>query len=274
MTGDLPDPSAQFYAQTYGASVPDWPGEIEFYRSLAADATSKGQAVMEVACGTGRVAIPLARAGARVTALDLSPLMLDVAREKSRSTPNIRWIEGDMRSFDLGEPFGLIIIPGHSFQNLLTPEDQLATLRSIRRHLLPGGILVVHLDHQSVDWLGWLAGPKRGIFEPAEEFLHPTTGRLVRALRAWSYEPATQTAIAQTVWQEIGTDGSVAGRWERGPIRLHCVFRFEMHHLLALAGFELDAVYGDFVRGELTDDSEEMVWVARNPAADHFTSTG
>jgi hypothetical protein len=60
--------------------------------------------------------------------------------------------------------------------------------------------------------------------------------------------------------------GKVVDRWERGPTRLHCVFRFEMEHLLARAGFALDALYGDFLRGGLTDRSAEMVWVARSDA--------
>jgi hypothetical protein len=54
-------------------------------------------------------------------------------------------------------------------------------------------------------------------------------------------------------------------RIEREPIRLHCVFRFEMDHLLARVGFEVEAVYGDFFRHELQDDSSGMIWVARRP---------
>jgi ubiquinone/menaquinone biosynthesis C-methylase UbiE len=257
----------EFYAQTYDAAVSDWPGEIDFYQELAAEAHSNGRTVLEVACGTGRVAIRLARDGVEVVGLDLSSAMLDVAREKSAGMSNIRWVQGDMRSFQLSETFGLVIIPGHAFQNLLTAADQIACLESIERHLGPRGTLVVHLDHQNVSWLGDLTRDRRGVFETAEQFCHPKTGRQVRTSRAWSYEPSTQTAIAQTVWEEINADGEVADRWESGPIRLHCVFRFEMEHLLALTGFEVEAVYGNFFREELTDESTEMVWVAKNRRA-------
>jgi ubiquinone/menaquinone biosynthesis C-methylase UbiE len=252
-----------FYAETYDTVVPDWPGEIDFYRALAAEATSKGQAVLEIACGTGRVAIRLARDGADVVGLDLSPAMLAVAREKSRGTSNIRWAEGDMRSFDLRETFGLAIIPGHSFQNILTADDQVATLESIRRHLVPRGLLVVHLDQPETDWLGDLTRDQGGVFEPSDAFIHPETGRRFRTLQAWSYEPATQTAISHKVWEELGPDGQVVDRLDRGSIRLHVVFRFEMEHLLARAGFTVEAVHGDFYRQELRDDSTEMIWVAR-----------
>jgi hypothetical protein len=124
---------------------------------------------------------------------------------------------------------------------------------------------VVHLDHQDVSWLGDLRGEKGGLFEAAEQFPHPKTGRQVRTSRAWSYEPVTQTAIVETVWEEIDAGGRrVVERWETGPIRLHCVFRFEMEHLLARVGFVVEATYGDFFKRKLRDESSEMIWVARN----------
>ncbi|MEA3334710.1 MAG: class I SAM-dependent methyltransferase [Chloroflexota bacterium] len=253
---------ARFYAQTYDLSVADWPGEVDFYRELAAAARAQGRAVLEVACGTGRIALRLADDGVNIVGLDRSPAMLAIAREKSRALPAIRWVEGDMRAFDLDQTFGLVIIPGHAFQNLVTPQDQLACLESIGRHLTDDGILVVHLDHQNVDWLGGLVKDKGGVFQEAEQFQNPQTGRQVQTLRAWSYEPASQTAIAETVWQEIDEQGQVVNRRESGPVRLHCVFPFEMQHLLSLAGYEVEAIYGDFLRGALSGDSEEMIWVS------------
>jgi hypothetical protein len=166
----------EFYAQTYEATVGDWPGEIDFYRALAAETFANDQAVLEVACGTGRV---------------------------------------------------------------------------------------VHLDQPEIDWLGALTGDQGGVFETTEPFVHPQTGRPVRTLQAWWYEPATQTAISHKVWEILGPEGQVVERLDRGPIRLHVVFRFEMEHLLARAGFRLEAVYGDFWRGALRDESSEMIWVAR-----------
>jgi SAM-dependent methyltransferase len=251
-----------FYAQTYDASVPDWPGEIDFYRQLARKATENGQPVLELACGTGRVALQLAKGGARVTGLDLSTQMLSVARVKSAGMANVDWVEGDMRSFDLGVTFGLIIIPGHAFQNILTPDDQLSCLQSTKRHLAADGVLVVHLDHQDVDWLGGLMGDKGGALEPEETFTHPVDGRRVQALRAWWYERFTQTAIVQTIWDVFDDEGSLARRIESSPVRLHCVFRFEFEHLLGRVGFKNTAVFGDFFENSLSDESSEMVWLA------------
>jgi hypothetical protein len=111
-------------------------------------------------------------------------------------------------------------------------------------------------------WLGDLVGEKGGVFEPEEQFLHARTGRQIRPFRAWTYEPATQTAISTTRWEAIGSDGQVVDRWQTEPIRLHCVFRFEMEHLLARAGFCLEDVYGDFYRNPLENKSSNMIWVA------------
>jgi SAM-dependent methyltransferase len=254
--------AAELYAELYDASGVGWPGEMDFYRARAAEATARGEGVLEVACGTGRVALRLAQDGARVAGFDRSPAMVRVAREKGRGIPNARWVEADMRSFALGEAFGLILIPGHSFQSMLTPEDQLACLGCVWRHLAPGGTLVVHLDHQDLDWLGGLPRSGNESFEGGEEVVHPRMGRRLRHSSAWSYERAGQTAAVTLAWEEIGPDGGGA-RWELGPVRLHCVFRFEMEHLLARAGFAEWAVFGGFAGQELGDDSPEMVWVAR-----------
>lgn len=109
-----------------------------------------------------------------------------------------------------------------------------------------------------------MLGERGGVFEPREEFLHPVTGRQIRASQAWFYERSTQTAVLQTAWEEIDAGGEVVDRLERGPIRLHCVFQFEVEHLPALAGYHVEAVCGDFFKRALTDEAEEMIWVAKN----------
>ena len=267
--------SAQFYVDTYDASVPDWPGEPDFYRSMAADAARAGGGVLELACGTGRIAVRLGREGLDVVGLDLSARMLERARKKSAGLTNLRWVEGDMRAFRLERTFALVIVPGHAFHNLTTPGDQVACLACVRRHLAPRGRLVVHLDHQDLAWLGALTSGRGGVFETAEEFTHPVSGNRVRTSRAWWCEPADQAVICQTRWEEIDADRVAIDRWLNQPVRLHCVFRFEMEHLLARESFAVEAIYGDFSRRPLTDASSDMIWVARaEPGEDQSASEG
>jgi ubiquinone/menaquinone biosynthesis C-methylase UbiE len=251
----------QISAELYDISVPDWDGELDFYRELAREVKAHGreQSVLEVGCGTGRITIRLAQEGVKVVGTDLSEEMLEIARSKS---VEIRWIQGDMRTLDLGEMFDLIIIPGHSFQFMLTPEDQVKALETFRRHLTSDGMLVIHHDHQSVDWLGDLLGELGGKFEQSKDVIHPRTAHIIRRAHAWTYEPSTQTATIVSQWEEISEEGSVLQTWIRKPMPLHCVFRFEMEHLLARTGFEIQTLYGDFFKNELTDKSSEMIWVA------------
>ncbi len=253
----------KFYAETYDEAVPDWPGEMDFWRSYAAEARGKGERLLDVACGTGRVGIRLGQEGTGVTGLDLSEGMLEKARQKSAAVPGMRWVHSDMCAFDLGEMFGLAIIGGHAFQNLNTIEEQLGCLQSIHRHLKPGGRLVMHIDHQDFAWLGSLMGEKCGVFELDKEFVHPRSGHRIRQLQAWRYEPATQTAVSELMWEELADDGQVLDSLKTPPDRFHCIFRFEMEHLLVRAGYQVEAVYGDFFRSPLQDKSPSMIWAAR-----------
>ncbi|MBN1451061.1 MAG: class I SAM-dependent methyltransferase [Anaerolineales bacterium] len=255
--------SQELYAQLYDVVVPGWPGEIDFYRELVQATRAISGNVLEIACGTGRVALQLAKTGVEVIGLDLSVELLKVAREKSAGIQNVHWETGDMRSFNLGQAFGFAIIPGHSFQFMLTPDDQVSCLDCIKRHLSPDGLLVVHLDHQDIDWLGSLPHQATGKFSEWRELKHPLTGHTIRTAHEWTFKRSTQTATVTTVWEELGPTGATVQRWQREPMPLHCVFRFEMEHLLKRTGYKIKAVYGDFYKAALTDESDQMIWVAK-----------
>ena len=104
---------------------------VAFYRALAQET---GGPVLEIACGTGRVSIPIAQLGLPVTGLDIVPGMLERARSKSVGLP-ARWLEGDARTFDLGERFRLIFLTGNAFQAFVTNTDQAALLQRVHVHI-------------------------------------------------------------------------------------------------------------------------------------------
>ncbi len=131
-------------------------GDVDFYLSLAG---RTGGPVLDVGGGTGRVALPLVRAGFDAVSLDLAPSMLAVARAKLASegevvASRVRFIEADMTEFDVGAGFGLAVIPFRGFQALLEPAQQRSCLASIHRHLRPGGVLAFHLFDPVLDHLG------------------------------------------------------------------------------------------------------------------------
>ncbi len=250
-------------AFNYDQDMYDWPGEIDFYLRFANAAKEKGQSVLDIACGTGRVALRLAQTGVRVVGLDLSMDMLAVAQQKAQGLGNVRWVEADMRSFDLGECFGLVIIPVHSFQFMLTPHDQVECLQSIRRHLLPGGWLIIHNSNEEIDWLGDIQATLNPPFEIGKIFIHPQTGAKIRPLNRWVYAPATQTCTQYTVWEELDEEDTLIHRHEFAPMPMHVPFPFEMEHLLCRAGLEVLNVYGDFSEHPFAENSRDMIWLAK-----------
>jgi len=256
----------EIYAQFYDVRVPDWEGEVDFYREVIGHSSLKTYGVLEIACGTGRIAMRLARDGIEITGLDVSPELLEVAQQKSVNIPNVEWVLDDMRTFEIGKKFGFVISPGHSFQFMTTPDEQAACLEHIKRHLVPDGLVVIHLDHQDFNWLAELLNQKEPVFEKSDILIHPITGRRFRTSFGWAFEPATQTATVKTNWEEIDENGNIIQLWEMEPRRLHCVFPFEMEHLLRRVGFYVEAIYGDFFKNELASESEQMVWLARNTA--------
>ena len=119
--------------------------DIPFYVGLAQEAAARGEAVLELGCGTGRVTIPMAQAGAKMTGLDSAAAMLDLARTKSAAAGvDVRWVQGDMAAFETEETYGLVAIPFRSFLHLITDQEQKGCLEAIRRHLRPEGRLALN----------------------------------------------------------------------------------------------------------------------------------
>jgi SAM-dependent methyltransferase len=117
------------------------PGPCEaFYRKLARDMGSGSSPVLELACGTGRLTIPIARDGHEMVGLETSPTMLEAARTKAESSGlGITFVRGDMRAFASHRHFGLIVVSCNSLAHLTTNEDLRACFRRVRDHLEPGG---------------------------------------------------------------------------------------------------------------------------------------
>ena len=122
------------------------PGDAAWFAKQAA----KAKRVLELAAGTGRVTIPMARSGAKVTAIELrEPMLEEAAKRLSREKPpvqrRVELFQGDMRAFDLKKQFPLIVIPFRAFQHLHAVADQRACLECCRDHLTRQGNLVIDL---------------------------------------------------------------------------------------------------------------------------------
>lgn len=129
-------------AQLYALLHRGTPGDRPHYRSVCAG----GARVLELGSGAGRMAIDLAAQGHTVTGLDVEPALLEVARQQAGACERavrqrLRWVEGDMRDFDLGERFDRVIVPFNTLCCLLTREDLGRCFAAARRHLESDGLL-------------------------------------------------------------------------------------------------------------------------------------
>jgi SAM-dependent methyltransferase len=240
--------------------------DIEFFVQAALEA--KGP-VLEVGCGTGRVLIPTARAGATITGLDISSYMLDVCRQSLKEEPQeiqeqVTLVEGDMRNFDLGKTFSLVTTPFRPFQHLLTTEDQISCLECIYRHLEPGGILIldnfnpslVHLTRENL-------GEER---EMEPEFTTPDGTRVLRKDRIVARDYIRQIQDVELIYYLTHPDGKKERLVHAFPMRY--LFRYEAEHLLVRSGYEVMEIYGDYHKNPFGKSYPgELIFIARKPAS-------
>jgi SAM-dependent methyltransferase len=220
--------------------------DIEFFVDAA---KASGAPVLEVGCGSGRVLIPTARAGVDIVGLDLSSGMLGICRKRLSEEPEavrskVRLLQGDMRNFDAGQTFKLVTIPFRPFQHLITVEDQLSCLTSIRRHLVDGGQLILDLFNP---WLEALVEDNIGQeFAEEPEFTTPDGRRVIRKHMRVSRDRWNQVQEFELIYYVTHPDGRCERLVHAFPMRY--LFRFEVEHLLARSGFEVQAVYADYDR--------------------------
>ncbi len=196
-----------------------------------------GGPVLELACGTGRIAVPLAREGFDVTGVDLAESMLEqAARNSEREGLGVGWAKADMRDFSLGRTYPLIICPSQSISRLLTNEDLERCLSSIKEHLGAGGVFIMELYNPSLEILS--RGEERA---PFLEYDHPDGGGRVRVDVSSAYDKATQL-------QSLTLHYSLPGvaRQPTEHVRIRMYFPQELEAMLKYNGFEVRAKYGDF----------------------------
>ncbi len=231
-------------------------------------AKESGGPVLEVGCGTGRILIPTARAGINITGLDLSAHMLDVCRERLRLEPDqvqarVQLVQADMRDFELPAAFKLVTVPFRPFQHLTTVEDQIACLQTIHRHLVEGGRLILdvfnpYLPSLVADNLGQEIGD-----EP--EFTMPDGRRVVRRHRIVSRDLFNQINHVELIYYVTRPDGGQERLVHAFPMRY--LFRFEVEHLLARCGFQVESVYADYDKSPYGSTYPgELIIVARKTA--------
>jgi len=249
---------------------------IAFYAALAQET---GGPVLEIACGTGRVSIPIARLGFEVTGIDITPGMLERARSKSAGLPT-RWVEGDARTFELGERFRLIFLTGNAFQAFLTRTDQEALLERARTHLHEEGLFA--FETRNPRWARLNPTGQEALREPPhpdgngtfafletrhEEDDFPgyidANGREVHVSRTQVYDHVSQILNWTTYRRRRDGDQEQTSITR---IALRYTFPQELEALLQYNGFVIARRYGDWNLEPLTAASPSIIVVCRKLA--------
>ncbi len=227
--------------------------DIAFY----VDETKSAGRVLEVGCGTGRILLPIARAGGEVTGIDSSSEMLERCRTKLATEPaavraRVKLVQNDMRTFNLGATYPLIIAPFRVVQHLTTVDDQLRFLDVVARHLAPGGRFIFDVFNPRFDILVGADGVER---EDTPEQRLPDGRTFRRTYRVARVRWVDQVSESELVYY-------VDGKRYVQAFEMRWYLAAELRNLLARAGFRARQIYGDFKRGPLVDGCPEIAVVA------------
>jgi SAM-dependent methyltransferase len=240
--------------------------DVNFYRRLAEERrTDKGAApILDLACGTGRLLVPLLRDGHTVVGLDRSATMLArAARRVHRLAATRRaralLVRGDLRAFSFTPRFGLAICAFHSVQHLVDDRDLIGFFRRVRAALVPGGWFAFDVLPPSPAWLA--RDPNRRWARTT--FHHPETGeRLVYTL-SQSYEPRRKALHMRFHYQPVDERGRPSGAERLVRLCHRQLPPEDVRRLLSRAGLEIVASFGGFDARPLAPDDDQHVYVAR-----------
>ena len=232
MSANPYDRIARLY-DPWSASVTE---DVEFY---VEEARASGGPVVELACGTGRIAVPVAKAGIGVIGVDGSAAMLEVAREYAAAEGVEQLLDlrhGDLREPPVPERVPLVLIPFRSLLHMTTEADRLRALEAARELLLPDGRLIFD------------------VFAPSREDVEDTHGRWLER-EAGIFERADWDEGERTLTL------SVRRGEEASTMHLAWLSPVEWRQLLDRAGFDVESQWGWFDRRPY-DGGEDVVFVA------------
>jgi SAM-dependent methyltransferase len=246
--------------------------EARIYDSLSAGLTTEdlpfyldsakisGGPVLELACGTGRILVPVLAALGAGAGVDASPSMIDQARQKAQAlglADNIRLEVDDIRTVDLRERYPLVMIPYSSLFQLATEDDLITTLRCAKRHLAPDGKVVTDVFVPNL--AAMQARHDRTTF--VAEVEHPDTAMRAVVWDHTVYAWARRLVIRRRIYETLDGQGLVLSRQHS---RLDIYFRHPPEMLAAFenAGLTVIDTYGDFDRRPFDDGATRLILTA------------
>jgi ubiquinone/menaquinone biosynthesis C-methylase UbiE len=235
------------WAKVYDLIYGKYKDDIDFYRKEARKAKGK---VLEIACGTGRIYLGILKDGVDAYGIDISGNMLKVLERKAKDSglkPKVK--KADMRTFKFDTKFSLIIIPFRSFLLNLTIEDQLKTLKNIRKHLKPNGRLILNFFFPNPEVILKTYGKEQ------KEIIKSKDKKYSLISKSYFINEPNQIVEFINILKE--KDKTI---W-KDKFQLAFIYKREFELLLHLAGFKRWKVYGGFDYKPLKSYKQEIVWI-------------
>ncbi len=225
--------------------------DLSFYLEELEDAGS----ILELGCGTGRIMVPLLKAGRNVSGLDVSRDMLSILEKKLEEEPPNQaheTFEGDMRHFELGKSYAAVIIPFNTFLYMDSFESQSSCLTAIHRHLDDGGKLLIDISNP----LFILKDRQEGVLFHDFTKIHPRRQSIINFSTTYYYEE--NCFYWYQFIEEIAQSG--VAKMVR-HMKLRALFQTEMEVLAKTHGFEVGNIYGSYDRGKAEKNSPHLIFV-------------
>ena len=251
--------SAKYYDEAY-ATKEDIE-DLAFYVDIA---KADGGPVLELACGTGRVLLPIAREGISIHGIDNSWSMLNVLQDKLRQElKDVRELvstsHGDIRSFRSNREYPLVIIPFRPLQHMYTVEDQVAALQTAAFHLKGGGTLVFDVFYPKFDSLNSKLGQA---FLELEWTPQSDPSKVIRRyLRKESVDKINQNFTATFIFRTY--QGERLVQEETESLKMSYYTYPHLRGLFLLAGLEIVDEYGSFERAPLDNEAQQMIFALK-----------
>ncbi len=251
-------------ARHWAEHITDGP-EIAYFQSQI---ERNGQPALDAGCGTGRLLIPFLRAGLDVDGCDVSPDMLSLCREKAeREGLRPRLYQQALHELDLPRAYQTIVVGGALGIGVRRQRDFLA-LQRFYHHLNPGGVLLLdnHLPYgDAEEWQLWQKEMRNQLPEPWPDTIGKTPpdegSDYELHSRIVAFDPLEQRATRQmrtVLWR----DGQCIAE-EEYTLYENLYFRNELRQMLEQAGFEIEAIQGDYTEAEATAEHDVIVFIAR-----------